>query len=178
MVRTLIVTTALALLVPAVRAEEDRKPVQKKEIKTETPLDRDFLLAIAQKNTTCRDCLVVFEKLASSDKVKDFAKEAAKAHGDWQTDIARAFKDRKIGVVATPDREMVNKINDLRKADAGKRDQLFLTEFIDGHEKLLKMAEHQKAKGSAEDATGVAKKMIPVLEDHLKKARQLQKDLK
>jgi len=178
MVRTLIVAMALALLLTPVSRAEDKKPVEKKEINTETPLDRDFLLAVAQKNTNCRDCLAVFEKLTSSDKVKDFAKEVAKDHADLQSDIAKAFKDRKIGVVATPDRATVNKLNELRKADKGERDKLFLGQFIEEHEKLLKMAEHQKAKGKADDANEVAKKMILVVEKHLKKAKELQKDLK
>ena len=178
MVRTLMVALALALLAPAAWAE-DKKPVEKKEIKTDTPLDRDFLLAIAQRNTNCRNCVTVFEKLASSDKVKEFAKKVAEDHQDFQTDIARAFKERKIGVVATPDKASVNKLNELRKADKGaERDKLFLDQLIEEHEKLLKMAEYQKSKGKADDATEVAKEMIPVLEKHLKKAKELKKDLK
>jgi uncharacterized protein (DUF305 family) len=179
MVRTLIVAMAAALLVPLTGAADDKKPIERKEIKTDTPLDRDFLLAIAQRNTNCRNCLVVFEKLASSDKVKDFAKDAAKAHNDLQDDVAKAFKERKLGVVATPDKASVNKLNELRKADKGtERDKLFLDQFIDEHEQLLKMAEHQKAKGKADDANDLAKKMIPVLERHIKKAKELKKELK
>jgi len=169
MVRTLIAAMAAALLVPVTRAAD----------KSDMPLDRDFLLAVAQRNTNCRNCVVVFEKLASSDKVKDFAKDAAKDHNDLQDDVAKAFKERKIGVAATPDKESVNKLNDLRKADKGvERDKLFLTQFIDEHEKLLKMAEHQKANGKASDANDLAKKMIPVLERHIKKAKELKKGLK
>lgn len=177
MVRTLIVAMALALLTPVTWADE-KKETDKKEAKADMPLDRDFLLAIAQKNTNCRNCVVVFEKLASSDKVKEFAKEVAKDHDSLQKDVAKAFESRKLGVVATPDKESVNQLNELRKADKEKRDKMFLDQFIEGHEHLLKMAEHQKAKGKDEDANELAKKMITTLTDHLKKAKELQKDLK
>jgi predicted outer membrane protein len=184
MVRTLMVATALALLVPLTRADEEKKvekkevKIEKKEVKVDTPLDRDFLLAVAQRNTNCRNCVVVFEKLASSDKVKEFAKTVASDHNDLQSDIAKAFKERKIGVVATPDKASINKLNELRKADKGDRDKLFLDQLIDESERLLTMAEHQKAKGKADDANEVAKKMIPVLKKHLEKAKELKKDLK
>src|SRR5262245_51764173 len=100
MVRTLIVAMAVALLTPVAWADDvDRKkPVEKKEINKDNPLDRDFLLAVAQSNTNGLDCLTVFEKLASSDKVKQFAKEAKKDHDDLQKEIAAAFKNKKIGI--------------------------------------------------------------------------------
>jgi len=179
MVRALIVATALAVLTPAAWADDvQKKPVEKKDVDKDAPLDRDFLLAVAQRVTNCEDCLVVFEKLTSSDKVKEFAGAARKDHDDLQKKIAAAFKNKKIGVVATPDKETVNKLNELRKMEAGERDKTFLTYFIEGHEKLLKTCENQKANGKDEDANAIAKDMIPVLEKHLKDAKALQKDLK
>jgi len=180
MVRTLIVAMAVALLTPVAWADDvDRKkPVEKKELNKENPLDRDFLLTVAQCNTNGLDCLIVFEKLASSDKVKQFTKDVKKDHDDLQKSIAAAFENRKIGIVATPDKETITRLNELRKTDKSERDQAFLKHFIEGHEKMLKMAENQKAKGKDDDANDLAKKMIPVLEKHVKDAKALQKELK
>ena len=180
MVRTLIVAMALALLAPAAWADDVKpsKPIEKNKIDKDNPLDRDFLIAVAQCNTNEIDCLTAFEKLTSSDKVKQFAKEVKKDHDDLQKEIATAFEDRKIGVVATPDKDTVSKLNELRKMDKSERDKAFLDHFIAGHEKALKMAEHQKEKGKDDDAKKIAEKMIPELKEHIKKAKDLKKELK
>ena len=83
-----------------------------------------------------------------------------------------------MGIVATPDKATVNKLNELRKTDKDRRDKVFLDQFVEEHEKLLKMAEHQADKGKDSDANEIAKGMVKKLKDHLKKAKDLQKDLK
>src|SRR5262249_38096672 len=100
-------------------------------------------------------------------------------HDDLQKEIAAAFKNKKIGIVATPDKDTVKKLNELRKMDnKTERDKAFLEHFIAGHEKMLKMAENQKANGKDQAANDLAKDMIPKLEKHIKDAKALQKDLK
>jgi putative membrane protein len=180
MVRTLIVALALGLLAPLAPADDVKsdKPIEKRETNKDNPLDKEFLTTIAQRGNNCENCLVVVEKLTSSDKVKEFAKAVKKDHDDLQKDLAKTIKDKKLAIVATPDKDSVAKINELRKKDKDEMNKDFLTYFIEGHEKTLKMAENQKENGKDKDVTALAEKMIPGLKDHLKKAKALQKDLK
>jgi predicted outer membrane protein len=149
MIRTLMVAVAVTLLAPAAWADDVKreKSIEKKEVDKENPLDRDFLVAVAQRNTNADACLAAFEKLASSDKVKQFAKDMKKDHDAMQKEIAAAMKNKKIVVVAALDKPTRDKIAELRNTkDTADRDKTFLTYFVDCHEKLLKMAEHQKDK--------------------------------
>src|SRR5215211_266509 len=145
MVRTLIVALALGLLAPLAPADDVKsdKPIEKKETNKDNPLDKEFLTTIAQRGNNCENCLVVVEKLTSSDKVKQFAKDVKKDHDELQKELARTIKNKKLAVVATPDRDSVAKINELRKKDKDEMNKDFLAYFIEGHEKTLKMAENQ-----------------------------------
>jgi putative membrane protein len=180
MVRTLIVALALGLLAPLAPADDVKsdKPIEKKETNKDNPLDKEFLTTIAQRGNNCENCLVVVEKLTSSDKVKQFAKDVKKDHDELQKELARTIKNKKLAVVASPDRESVAKINELRKKEKDELNKDFLAYFIEGHEKTLKMAENQKANGKDKDVTALAETMIPKLKEHIKKAKELQKDVK
>jgi putative membrane protein len=180
MVRTLIVALALGLLAPLAPADDvkSQKPVEKRDTNKDRPLDKEFLTTIAQRANNCENCLVIVEKLTSSDKVKEFARSVKKDHDDLQKQLAKTIKDKKLAVVATPDRESLTKLNELRKKEKDEMNKDFLTYFMEGHETTLKMAENQKENGKDKDVTALAEKMIPVLKDHLKKAKELKKDLK
>jgi putative membrane protein len=182
MVRMLSAALALALLAPLAPAEEKDvkktdRPVEKRQ-KKENPLDKDFLVEFHQLANNTENCLVVAGRLASSDKVKEFAKTAKKDHDELSKDLGTAIKDKKLAVVATPDKETVNKLNELRKKEKEEFDKAFLAHFIDCHERAIKMAEHQKAKGTDKDVTTFAEKALPVLKKHVKEAKDLQKNIK
>src|SRR3954471_3409753 len=120
MVRILIVALALAVAVPVARADDkktDTKSDEKKVDSKDLPLDREFILRASQCNNNSENCLVVFEKLTSSDKVKQFAREVKKDHDEMQREVATAVKNKKLAIVNTPDRESINTINELRKKD-------------------------------------------------------------
>src|SRR5262245_26878246 len=179
MVRILIAALlALAVAVPMASRADDRKTDTKKVEAKDLPLDKDFILRVSQANNNAENCLLVFEKMTSSDKVKQFAKEVKKDHDDLQRAVATAVKDKKLVIVNTPDRETVNTLNELRKKDKGEIDRAFLAHFVEGHERCLEMAKNQKAKGTDKAATDLAERMIPKLEDHIKKAKDLQKEFK
>lgn len=180
MVRILIVTLALGVLVPLAPADDLKaeKPVEKKAFKDEAPLDKKFLVAVAQCANNCGNCLFEVEKLTSSDKVKEFTKEVRKDHNDLQKELAKTLKNKKLAVVATPDKESLAKMKEFAKKDKDELNKDFFAYFIEGHEKVLKMAENQKENGKDEDVTALAKQMIPVLKDHIKKAKELQKETK
>jgi hypothetical protein len=112
-------------------------------------------------------------------KVMEFADALASYYeNDLLSAIEKAFEGREIDVVATPDEASISisKLKELREAGkVAQHDNLFLDLVIDKSEILLELAERQKAKGEEDDATEVAKKMIPVLEKHVKKAKELKK---
>lgn len=183
MVRMLIAAVALGLITSVGAAEEKDvkktdRPVERRDFDKDNPLDRMFIIKAHQCCNNAENGLVIVENLASSDKVKEFAKKAKKDHDELQDEIGKAVKDKKLAVVATPDREFVNQLNELRKKEKAEFDKAFLTHFVEGHEKMIKMAENQKSNGKDKEATALAEKMLPVLREHLKQAKELQKGLK
>lgn len=181
MIRTLIVAAMAAMAAPVAWTEAvrgDEKPVEKKDVSKDRPLDTDFIVRVSQCNNNAENCLVVFEKLASSDKVGRFAKDVKKDHDDFQRAVATAVKEKKLAIANTPDREAISALNELRKLEGDARDKAFLDHFIQGHERILAMAEHQKAKGTDRASTELAEKMMPKVKDHLERARALRKDYK
>jgi putative membrane protein len=182
MIRVLGTTLVLALCVSLVGAQEKRednkRPIEKKEFDKETPLDKDFLVAIHSCCNFMDRTLALVEKRASSDKVKDFAKKMKEDHDKLSKDLGTTIKDKKLAVVAGLDKEKNEKITALGKLEKSEFDTAFLKQVVEGHEKVIKMADHQVAKGTDKDITKFAKDMLPTLKDHLKKAKELQKDIK
>src|SRR3954469_23690564 len=111
---TLVMAASLA---GAAAADDKKKPDDKKPQPKDYPLDVQFILKVSQCNNNAENCLVVFEKLTSSEKVREFAKEAKKDHDELQKAVATAIKNKKIAIVNTPDRESIAQINELRKKD-------------------------------------------------------------
>ena len=63
------------------------------------------------------------------------------------------------------------------RLEKGDFDKEFLKQTVAGHEKVIKMAEHQKAKGTEKDITAFAEEVLTKMRDHLKKAKELQKKI-
>src|SRR5262245_18530356 len=153
MIRVLGTALILALCTSLVTAEEKRvdtrRPIEKKEFDKNAPLDKEYVVAVHSCCNAAERCLALVEKRASSDKVKDFAKKMKEDHDKLSKDLGKRIKDKKLAVVAGLDKEKNEKLTALGKLENKEFDTAFLKHVIEGHEKLIKMAEHQVANGKA-----------------------------
>src|SRR5262245_57191606 len=152
MIRILCALLALAVFVPVTPAQ-DTKTIEKKEFSKDNPLDKEFLVAMHACCNASGRCIALVENRTASDEVKEVAKKMKEDHDALNKKLADTLKTHKLAVVAGLDKDVNEKITALGKLDKGDFDKEFLKQTIAGHEKVIKMAEHQKAKGTEKDIT-------------------------
>jgi putative membrane protein len=175
MVRICCALLALAVIVPVAPAQDTKRPIEKKEFNKDNPLDKEFLVAMHSCGNASGRCIALVENRTASDEVKAFAKKLKEDHDALGKKLADTLKAHKLVTVAGLDKDVNEKITALGKLEKGDFDKEFLKHTIEGHEKVIKMAEHQKAKGTEKDITAFAEEVLTTMRDHLKKAKELQK---
>lgn len=177
MVRIFCALLAVAVILPLAPAQDTKRPIEKKEFNKDNPTDKEFLVAMHSCGNAMNRCLGLVENRTASDEVKKFAKEMKEDHDRLSKKLGETIKDKKLAVVAGLDKEVNEKITALSKREKGDFDKEFLKHTIEGHEKVIKMCEHQKAKGTDKDITAFAEDVMTTMRDHLKKAKELQKKI-
>ena len=139
------------------------------------PLDSDFMV----KAASCNNAEIQIGKLASSrsdsPNVKDFAARLVEDHQSAYDRLAELFKNRKIGVAAgleKPTKDELSRLGGLRGTEF---DRAFLKHMIDEHKKAISVFENQIKKGKEQEVTDYAKRTLPELQKHLKRAEELAK---
>lgn len=177
MIRVLVIALALFVSVTCARAIEGSQ-VERKDFEKTAPLDNDFLIGIHSCFNAADRCLGYVENRASSDKVKELAKKMKTDHDNLSRELGTTIKNKKLAIVAGLEKDVNERLTALSRLEKTEFDVAFLKETIAGHEKVIRMAEHQVAKGKDEDINKFAKDMLPTLRDHLKHAKELQAELK
>jgi putative membrane protein len=169
-----IMSAALVLVVVGSLAPaQDRRPVAREDF--DNPLDAKFLAMAAQCSNSEADLAAIAERRASREDVKEFAKKLREEHNNANKTLAKTLKDRKLAIVAVPDKKVREEAVRLAKIERGEFDAAFLKRMVESHEKAIKMFENQVKNGKDEEATRFAKDTLPKLKEHLKKAKELQK---
>lgn len=165
--RMLIAAVATMVLVTGARAE-DRK----------TYLDNEFLV---HAHVGCNAMIQIADTVddrTKNDQVKEFAEQLKKDHRKGEEMLAQEIKDRKIASVAGLEKETRETIDRLKKLEGNELDKEFLRIVVDSHEKAISACKDQSKSGKEKECSELAKEMIPTLQKHLDRAKELQKTIK
>lgn len=164
--RMLIAAAATMVLVTGARAEDKKY------------LDNDFLV---HAHVGCNAIIQIADTVddrTKNDQVKELAEQIKKDHKKGEEALAKEIKDRKIASVAGTEKELKETIDRLKKLEGNELDREFLKIVVDSHEKAIKACKTQGESGKEKACSEVAKEMIPTLQKHLDRAKEIQKTIK
>lgn len=121
-------------------------------------------------------------KLASgkavSPEVKQFAERMVQDHGKNNQELMQLAS--KYGV--TPPSELEGKHKKARERLSGLSgvgfDRAYMDQMVKDHKDTIDLFEKQAKRGKQQDVKQLAQQTLPVLQEHLKQAQQIQKSLK
>jgi putative membrane protein len=143
--------------------------------KAERPIDRDFLIKVANANQAEIQYSQLADKRASSNQVKDFASMLVKDHKGAGDKLADLLKGRKLAIVTGLDKDTRDEASRLGKLEGVDFDRAYLHCMIKEHKSAIAIFENQAKNGQESDIRDFAKTLLPDLRQHLKKAEQLAK---
>lgn len=139
--------------------------------------DTEYLIkaiAVESAEVTLAD---VAAKNAANEDVRKFAKKLSDEHTKSRDALMARAKDLKVGIVAGLTKDHQAQVARLRLMRGSELDKAYLKHVVDSHTTSEKM--YEKWSGSAKDAElkKLAEKYQTTAKDHLKKAKELQKQL-
>ena len=113
---------------------------------------------------------------AASPEVKAFAQQMIKAHSDSTAKIKAAAGKSRPAVVPDPalTAEQKKDLNELRQKKGAAFDEEYIDGQVDAHEDALALMRSYASGGTHEALKAVAGEIAPIVEGHLKMARDLE----
>jgi len=147
------------------------------QLKTQANDAQKFVLHLANCDYAEIQMAELAKKNAASNEVKTFAQKMVEQHDQARKDLLNQFKDLKIGVVSTMeknDKDLYDRLSGLKGADF---DREYMKAQVDRHQQSIKYLQ-DNAKSADANIRGWSEKQLKTLQDHLKHAQQIQKNLK
>jgi len=167
MKKVLLSLALTALLVPGVRAAEDKDPVKLPKS------DLEFLPRAISCSVAETKYAELAEKRAEDKEVKEFARKLAADHQKCTQKLLDFAKDLKLAVVAGTESDQRATEKQLAKLSGRDFDVAYLREVISDHEKGIKVAQSRIKGEGKEELKDYLKKSVEEMEGHLKEARGL-----
>ena len=171
-VRSILTASAMALAVGAFAAEDKIDPRKK-----DTRPDAAFVTQAGQDGLAEVQLGKVAQQNASSAAVKEFAQRMVTDHSKAGDELAGIAK--KVGI--TPPKEPSEKQQaELKKLSALKGEKFdaeYAQLMVRDHESAVALFQKQSKNGETAELKEFATKTLPTLEEHLKMARDLKKQV-
>jgi putative membrane protein len=116
-------------------------------------------------------------KNAQSDAVKKFAQIMVDNHEKCRKDLLDHFKDLKIGVISAMAKQDKELYDDLAKRKGADFDRAYMDAQVKRHQQLLEFLQ-VNTKSTDALVKSFAEKELKAVQGHLKRAQEIQKDLK
>jgi len=100
-----------------------------------------------------------------------------KDHTEANKRLAEQAKNQKLAVVAGFERDKRDIYMNLSKLNGAEFDRVYMKQIVEDHEKAAKMLEHQSKVGQDPDLKKFADEMLPKIQEHLKKAKEIHDGL-
>lgn len=167
MSRTLLFTSAVALLAAGAASAEDRPP-----------LDKDYVIQVVPRCHALSKYVELGEKRAQNEQVKEFARKLVKEHKTMAEQFTKAMEDQKVAVVAGLEKPAREELDRLEKLEGAPFDQALLNRIVEDHETVIRMCEAQAEKGNDAKLRDFAKNHLPKMKEHVKEAKELAAKVK
>ena len=140
--------------------------------------DRTFIMDAATDSMAEIELGKVAQQNAASDEVKKYAQRMIDDHTKASQELEPIAT--KLGV--TPPKEVkghhARMMKDLSKKTGEKFDRDYINGMVKDHQKSVKAFQKESEKGQSEELKQFAAKQLPILQEHLKMAQDLQAGMK
>jgi len=168
---------ALSLVMALATTGLSRSDDKVKETADKLPVDDQFIMKALVGNNAVLRLAELVEARSENPKVEAFAKEVIFDHRKVSEKLGKVVADRKIAIVAGFEKELRDEVERISKLKGNDFDVAYLDGFIKHHEMCMAMCKNQRDGGKDEALTTLANECHPVLEVHLKKAKELRASL-
>jgi putative membrane protein len=117
-------------------------------------------------------------RLASSDKVKDFARMVVKDHKAANKRLLELASAQKLAVVTDMKKDALAIYNRMSRLNKAEFDKAYIKQMVEDHEKAAKLFERAEKSATDPDVKRFAADTLPTLRKHLKRAREIRDELK
>ncbi len=118
------------------------------------------------------------ERLASSDKVKQFAQKMVTDHTSANKKLMELARAQKLAVVADLKKDALAVYNRMSKLDRAEFDKAYMKHMVEDHKKAVDLFERMEKNATDADLKKFASDTLPTLRQHLKMAREINDSLK
>lgn len=140
--------------------------------------DEDFAKKAASGGMMEVDLGQLAASKATSQDVKDFANRMVTDHGKAGDDLKSLASQKGLTLPSTPSAEEQKASNDLSKKTGAAFDKAYMSAMVKGHEQVAKDFEKASKSLKDPDLKNWVTKTLPVVQDHLKSAKEINSKLK
>lgn len=120
----------------------------------------------------------IASKTATADQVKQFAQMMVTDHGKANEEVKALAAQKNIAIPSTPGEKHQKHITDVQGKTGADFDREYMSMMVDHHEEDIRKFEHASENASDPDIKAFAGKTLPVLRQHLEKAKTIRDGLK
>lgn len=113
----------------------------------------------------------------ASEAVKNFGQRMVDDHGKANSELMDLAKQKALAVPAEMDKKFAKKIDSSSKKSGADFDRAYMKEMVKDHKDDIKAFDKESKKGKDADLKAFAAKHVPILQEHLKLAQQIEKEL-
>ena len=135
--------------------------------------DRNFIMDAAQGGMKEVEMGKLAQQKGQSDGVKQFGKRLEDDHSKANEQLKGIAQKAGVDVPASLDKKHQGMVDKMSKVKADNFDRTFAKDMVSDHEKDIKEFRKEADKGKNPDLKQFASQTVPVLEEHLKMARDL-----
>lgn len=169
---------AAALASPAAAAPKEKPTGQYGEQSKAMPKsEQAFLVDAAVSNLTEVKLGQLAEQQSENQAVKELARTLVNDHQKANESLQQIFTDQQIAFPQTVSGVHAQTFEKLSQAPKATFDRHFLNEVVEEHTRDVKSYRAWEAKAQQKAVKNYLKETLPRLEDHLKTARQVEKQL-
>lgn len=117
------------------------------------------------------------EDKAKSDKVKEFARQMVKDHGNANSELEEIAKKENLRLPDGVGSENERLKEQLASKDGSGFDRAYIDAMVDDHQKAVRLFGNYQENGSNDALVAFARKTLPILQQHLEQAKSLQHSL-
>lgn len=142
-----------------------------------TQNDREFLKQAAQVNVSEQRLSEIATNKASNQQVQQFAQQLKQDHQSAEQNLSRIAQQVNMQLPKEAEQARQRKIQELQSLSGEQFDRQFVSHIIDEHQKTINRYENQAQQASNPQVKQYAQNQLPVLRDHLERAKDLQQQV-
>ena len=157
------------------QSEANKKPEPAEKAATSTITDTEFAQKAAEANMAEVKLGQLAEQKGTTDTVKDFGKKMLTDHSTAEENLKSATTKDKITLPTTLDAKDQAAYDRLSKLSGEAFDRAYARDMVRDHRVDVAEFRHEANDGKDAAIKGFASQTLPILEDHLKLAREMNR---